>query len=148
MAEAKVAKMAYSSPDQPERRLREAFSTSAAAPETPNYAESFSDSALPTSEVEAWRIIGIGTCGTIFDIPSTGRALKKGTEGVWRDYCLTNRVHNAGREVLAALQDAFPNAVIPRTPLCHKYSSINAGTQEDWDQLLQHLPKNHRNKQA
>ena len=98
-------------------------------------------------EPENLRIIGLGSCGTVFEIPDTELACKKGTKefNMWKDFCLTNRVHNAAQEARNILQDAFPMYTIPRTPLCHEYHPVD----EDmfWSTNLQRFPASHRNKQ-
>ena len=98
-------------------------------------------------EPEDLRIIGLGSCGTVFEIPDTGLACKKGTQGfnMWKDFCLTNKVHNAAKEVREVLQEAFPESTIPCIPLCHEYYTVN--DDMFWGTNLQRFPASHRNKQ-
>ena len=93
------------------------------------------------------RVIGLGSCGTVFEIPGTGLAFKKGTWelDIWNDFCLTNKFHNAINQVRTSLQEAFPESTIPRTPLCHEYHAVNDDTF--WSANLQRFPASHRNKQ-
>ena len=93
------------------------------------------------------RIIGLGTCGTVFEIPGTELACKKGTKefNMRNDFCLTNRVHNAAQEARGILQEAFPRSAISRTPLCHEYYPVDDDTF--WLTNLQRFPSSHRNKQ-
>ena len=66
-------------------------------------------------KAECLKTIGLGSCGTVFEIPGTEMAYKKGTNeaGIWGDFCRTNRVHNAVRDVREMMNTAFPNSVIP-----------------------------------
>ncbi|KAJ4317626.1 hypothetical protein N0V94_004850 [Neodidymelliopsis sp. IMI 364377] len=63
-------------------------------------------------------VIGRGTCGTVFEIPSTEVALKKGSnkDGLWTDANLTNTAHLAVIESKARLESVFPHLSIPRVP--------------------------------
>ena len=49
-----------------------------------------------------FRTIGLGSCGSVFEIPGTELAYKKGSvaSDMWMDFCLTNRVHLATTSVL------------------------------------------------
>lgn len=93
------------------------------------------------------RTIGLGSCGTVFEIPGTYLAFKKGTSeaGIWQDLRLTNKVHNAVRRVRTNMQRAFPNSTIPKTPQCHEYHRVD--DQGFWFDELQRFPAGHRTKQ-
>ena len=96
---------------------------------------------------EELRVIGLGSCGTVFEIPGTELAFKKGTNeaSIWTDFCLTNRVHNAVKHVRTMLPEAFPDATIPRTPLCHDYHGID--DEDFWLSNLQRFPPDYRSRQ-
>ncbi len=100
-----------------------------------------------TPETECLRTIGLGSCGTVFEIPGTELAYKKGTNeaGIWGDFCLTNKVHNAVRDVRDMMHNAFPNFILPKTPMCHAYHPTS--DDEFWSANLQLFPENHRTKQ-
>ena len=72
---------------------------------------------------EEFRTIGLGSCGSVFELPGTELAYKKGSveAQIWRDFCLTNRVHIAGTTARHMLQNTFPDLTLPRTPRCHSY---------------------------
>ena len=92
------------------------------------------------------RVIGLGSCGTVFEKPGTELALKKGTmPGLWTDFCLTNKVHNAVKHVRTVMQEAFPSSTIPMTPLCHEYHPADHG--EFWSSNLRSFPAGYRSKQ-
>ncbi|MCJ1456980.1 hypothetical protein MMC28_007346 [Mycoblastus sanguinarius] len=93
------------------------------------------------------RVIGLGSCGTVFEIPGTELAFKKGTSetGIWKDFTLTNKVHNAITDVRTILQEAFPTSTIPKTPLCHNYHPVH--DEIFWSDKLQRFPAVHRTKQ-
>ncbi|KAL8841487.1 MAG: hypothetical protein Q9170_000870 [Blastenia crenularia] len=98
---------------------------------------------------EYHRIIGLGTCGTVFQIPKTDLALKKGgaESSIWTDFCLTNIVHHAIRDVHAILQKSFPYVTLPMAPLCHEFYPTD--DNEFWSpSRLQQLPSSHRTKGA
>ena len=81
------------------------------------------------------RIIGLGSCGTVFEPSQTSPsalAIKKAgpnttrpLKSLWNDFCLTNRVHNASLSLLCRLQEAFPDAEIPITPCAHCFRLDN-----------------------
>ena len=98
-------------------------------------------------EPEELNVIGLGSCGTVFELPGTEIAYKKGTKEIdlWRDFCLTNRVHNAAKEVRRILQEAFHNYTIPRIPQCHEYHPAN--DDMFWSTNLQRFPASHRSQQ-
>lgn len=137
-----------SSPEMPEKtlsqRLKRALSTSVVS----TYATRIGRAALQsTRKAECFRTIGLGSCGTVFEIPGTELAYKKGTNeaGIWGDFCRTNKVHNAVRDVREMMQVAFPNSVIPKTPMCHSYHLVS--DDEFWSANLQLFPETHRTKQ-
>ena len=96
-------------------------------------------------DAECLRTIGLGSCGTVFEIPGTELAYKKGTAGIWGDFCLTNKVHNAVRDVRDVMHKAFPNSILPKTPLCHAYHTTS--DDEFWAANLPLFPEDHRTKQ-
>ena len=126
------------------QRLKRALSTSV----VPTFAPRMGCAALQsTRKAECLRTIGLGSCGTVFEIPGTELAYKKGTNeaGIWGDFCRTNKVHNAVRNVREMMHSAFPNSVIPKTPMCHSYHLIS--DDEFWSTNLQLFPETHRTKQ-
>lgn len=91
-------------------------------------------------------VIGTGSCGTVFEIPGTALAFKKGTEenSIWTDYCYINTVHNGVQDVRATLRKVFPELKIPQTPLCWEFAQVGNG--EFLAENLQRFPKDHRTK--
>jgi hypothetical protein len=59
---------------------------------------------------EALRITGLGSCGTVFEIPGTELAFKKGPNeaSIRQNFCLKNKVHDAAESVGTMMQEAFP----------------------------------------
>lgn len=80
-------------------------------------------------------------------MPGTALAFKKGTHAseIWKDFSLTNKVHNAVQDVRTMLQEAFPCSTIPKTPLCHEYHPID--DEEFWSHHIKRFPAGHRKKQ-
>ena len=130
------------------KRLGRALSTKSVL-STPSSLASRLQRAVGQPQVEPGdvRVIGLGSCGSVFEIPGTELAFKKGTKeaDMWNDFCLTNRVHNAAREVRQALQEAFPESTIPMTPMCHEFHLVDDDTF--WATNLQRFPASHRNEQ-
>ena len=85
------------------------------------------------------REIGSGTCGTVFAIGDTDLAYKKGHDvnSMFNDFRLTNTVCKAVLDTQQILEDAFPDAAIPRTPKCHMFQLPGSG---DW---WKYLPEGH-----
>lgn len=92
------------------------------------------------------RTIGLGSCGSVFELPGTEIAFKKGSgeQAVWKDFCYTNKVFNASKKLRQSLQQTFPQATIPRTPRCYEYHPMD--DDAFWDNNLRRFPKEHRNK--
>ncbi|KAJ5888170.1 hypothetical protein N7495_008211 [Penicillium taxi] len=69
-------------------------------------------------------VIVQGTCGTIFEIPGTEPAYKKGRDraSLWNDVNFTNTACRAVMVTKSRLEKIFPNISIPRVP----YSSREA----------------------
>jgi hypothetical protein len=92
---------------------------------------------------EDLRIIGQGTCGTIFEIPGTETAYKRGTDtkALWRDFLLTNSVHRALMSCRPHLELHFNGRMVPLTPECHEFALPDAGF---WEQNGHRFPKGHQ----
>ena len=143
-------------PDEPDeddssavKRLRRALSTNSVIPTAPSFATRIQRVRRPSGvELEELRVIGLGSCGTVFELPGTEIAFKKGSKEIdmWTDFCLTNRVHNAAKETQRILREAFPKSTIPRTPVCHEFHK----TDDDafWSTNLKRFPASHRKKQS
>lgn len=97
-----------------------------------------------TDGKQEYRIIGVGSCGTVFEIPGTQLAVKKGndTKAMWNDFLLTNRMHNAITDTREVLQDAFPERTIPRCPQCVDF--LLPDSKDYWDANLEKFPRSHR----
>lgn len=134
--------------EPPIQLLKRALSTKSVISPTSSFASRMQRVASQfVSEQEELRIIGLGSCGTVFEIPGSELAYKKGTSesGIWTDFCLTNRVYNAVQNVQTKMQEAFPFSTIPKTPLCHDYHS--ADDENFWSKNLQRFPPGRRTKQ-
>lgn len=139
-------------PEEPEelakQLLKRTLSTRSVISTTSSFASRMQRAALRSGlERQDLRVIGLGSCGTVFEMAGTELAFKKGTSepSIWRDFCLTNRVHNAVKRVRRMMQEAFPNSTIPRTPLCFDYHP--ADDEKFWSANLQRFPADHRTKQ-
>lgn len=137
-----------SPPEMPEKNLSQSLKRALSTSVRSTFATRMGCAALQsTQKAEHLRTIGLGSCGTVFKIPGTELAYKKGTNeaAIWGDFCRTNKVHNAVRDVREMMHSDFPNAVIPKTPMCHSYHLIS--DDEFWSANLQLFPNIHRTKQ-
>lgn len=91
-----------------------------------------------------YKIIGLGSCGSVFEIPGTEFALKKGkdTDALWNDFLLTNTVHNAILDIQELIQDAFPENTVPQSPHCSLFRLPTS--QQYWTAHIQNFPPSHR----
>ncbi|KAJ5945299.1 hypothetical protein N7516_005467 [Penicillium verrucosum] len=117
--------------------VRSIISTSSSFAERMQRAKLLQDAALV--------VIGRGTCGTIFEIPGTESAYKKGSDKVslWNDANLTNIACRAVIETKTCLQEIFPNVSIPRVPIVTGWISEN-DLENWWRENLRRFPKNTR----
>lgn len=130
--------------------LKRQFSTKSAISTTSSFASRMKRSANRSSseQREGLRIIGLGSCGTIFQIPGTEFVFKKGTNraSLWQDFSLTNQVHHAAKNVRTILQGEFPSATIPKIPLCHEFREAN--DEQFWtENIIRRFPPNYRTQQ-
>ena len=91
-----------------------------------------------------YKTIGLGSCGSVFEISGTEVALKKGkdTNSLWNDFLLTNTVHNAILDTQEMMQDAFPENTIPQAPHCNFFRLPTS--QQYWATHLLKFPPSHR----
>ena len=96
------------------------------------------------NETPDYKTIGLGSCGSVFEISGTEVALKKGkdTDSLWNDFVLTNTVHNAILDTQDLMQDAFPENTIPQAPHCSLFRLPTS--QQYWATHLQKFPPTHR----
>lgn len=94
------------------------------------------------------RIIGLGSCGTVFEISGTKFAVKKGDDikAMWTDFLLTNRVYSSLLDTRDILQDAFPERTIPRSVQCSEFWLPESEVY--WDTNLEYFPRSHRARSA
>lgn len=87
-------------------------------------------------------VIGRGTCGTIFEIPGTESAYKKGSDkdGLRNDANLTNIACRAVVETKTRLQEIFPHVSIPRVPVVTGWISRNE-LENWWRENLSRFPE-------
>ncbi|KAJ5455296.1 Protein of unknown function DUF3669zinc finger protein [Penicillium sp. IBT 31633x] len=87
-------------------------------------------------------VIGRGTCGTVFEVPGTESAYKKGSDkdALWNDANLTNIACRAVTETKTCLQEIFPHVSIPRVPVVTGWISGNE-LEDWWRQNLSRFPE-------
>ncbi|KAI4096483.1 MAG: hypothetical protein LQ344_000991 [Seirophora lacunosa] len=90
-----------------------------------------SNSLSPPHHLQPFKIIGLGTCGTVFSIPSSPLlALQKGGQdlsAVRADFVLTNRTHSTIALVLPSLLAAFPDGAVMARSLPHRQAAASTG---------------------
>ena len=129
--------------------LRRALSMRSVVSTSSNFAERVNKAGAPIiEEIVGYNIIGVGSCGTVFEIPGRELAYKKGpnVEAIWKDFLNTCRVYNAILDTREVLQITYPDISIPQTPYCSKF--ILPSNKEYWDTHLQRYPVSHRNPGA
>ena len=96
------------------------------------------------NETPDYKTIGLGSCGSVFEIPRTEVALKKGkdTDSLWNDFLLTNSVHNAISDTQEMMQDAFLENTLPQAPHCSFFRLPTS--QQYWATHIQKFPPSHR----
>lgn len=92
----------------------------------------------------AYKTIGLGSCGSVFEIPGTELVVKKSsnTEALWNDFTLTDTVYNAFQDSRDLLQDAFPDNTIPRASRCNSFYPPNQKLY--WKKNINKFPASHR----
>ena len=111
---------------------------------TSNSSNSTPQTTPSTDSEPPYKIIGLGTCGTVFSTPGTSTALKKGkdTAALWNDFRLTNTVHAAIFDTRALIRAAFPTNTIPNTPHCTLFRPPSSTSY--WASTLHRFPPSHR----
>ena len=130
--------------------LKRRFSTTSAVSTSSSFANRMQKVATEAhlEAIDDFRIIGLGSCGTIFEIPGTELVLKKGANSasLIQDFRLTNRVHQAIEEMRLLLQEEFPEATIPRSPSCPEFHAADDKTF--WsDSVKKRFPTNRRSQE-
>ncbi|KIW14921.1 hypothetical protein PV08_07706 [Exophiala spinifera] len=110
----------------PEEILRRTLSTGTAVATASSSAQRMDLCRPPSPETQlAFRDIGRGSCGSIFEVPGAPYAIKKGSNvaAIWNDFNLTNLAYNSHIKCLFLFRDDFPNHQVPRSPLARFFNS-------------------------
>lgn len=94
------------------------------------------------------RDIGRGSCGSVFEVPGTAYAIKKGSNiaAIWNDFNLTNHAYNSCVSSTNLMKYAFPGRRIPRVPMAQFYNSPTA--KGWWDLNITRFPVGDRKQSA
>ncbi|KIX97021.1 uncharacterized protein Z520_07135 [Fonsecaea multimorphosa CBS 102226] len=86
------------------------------------------------------RDIGRGTCGSVFEIPGTAQAIKKGAnaDALWNDFLLTNRAYDSYLTWKRLLAAYFPQRRLPRVPSAQRFNGPEA--RDFWAANLSRFP--------
>lgn len=131
--------------ESPSELLRRTLSVKSVISTTSSFAERLNRAqGKAAHERRDYRIIGVGTCGTIFEIPGTELAIKKGQDkhAMWNDFRLTNIVHYSIQDTREVVQAAFPETTIPRSPHCSDFWLPESN--DYWQANLPRFPRSHR----
>lgn len=92
--------------------------------------------------------IGRGSCGSVFEMPGTPYAIKKGsnTKAIWNDYNLTNHAYNSHLNTIGLFKHVFPDSLIPRIPKARFFNGPDG--QEWWKENMTRFPEDDRTKAA
>ncbi|MCJ1384042.1 hypothetical protein MMC17_007158 [Xylographa soralifera] len=132
-----------------EEALRRAFSVQPHVLSSSSFIEDLGNvKSGAADEQSEYRIIGLGSCGSVFGILRTDFAVKKGRDinAMWNDFNLTNTVHNAMADTRELLQDVFPKVTLPRIPQCIEF--LLPESKDYWKEALPRFPTSHREKGA
>ena len=107
--------------DHPREVLKRTLSTQFTASTASTLVEQMSSVTVKDGR-SSLQVIGLGTCGSVFEEPGTELAYKKGPDirSIWGDFGLTNTVYNAVLETKEMLQGEFRESIVPRTPKCYE----------------------------
>ncbi|MCJ1403054.1 hypothetical protein MMC11_006277 [Xylographa trunciseda] len=96
------------------------------------------------NEGSEYLTIGLGSCGTVFQILGTDFAVKKGKDvkAMCNDFLLTNRVYNAMADTRELLQGEFSNRTLPKIPQCVEF--LLPDSKDYWEDALYKFPRSHR----
>lgn len=132
-------------PESPSEVIKRALSVRSFVSTSSSFAERMERArGRAAEEKQEYRIIGVGTCGTVFEMPGTPLAVKKGpdTKAMWNDFLLTSRIHNAIADTREVLQDAFPERTLPKSPQCTEF--MLSDSKDYWEANLDKYPRSHR----
>lgn len=135
-------------PDNPDEILKKTLSIHSVVSTSSSFAERMNRNKSKGEDKLDLRTIGLGSCGTVFEIGGTELAYKKGSKinEIRQDFDLTNRVHDAITATRLMLQKTFGTYTVPQIPRCHGF--VNPDDEDWWAENLQRFPQTHRTKGA
>lgn len=127
--------------------LKRTLSIGAVHPTLSAFSERRSTS-IPTAPIVELRDIGRGSCGSVFEVPGTVYAIKKGSKvhSIWNDFNLTNLAYNSCVASTNLFKYSFPGNQIPRVPKAKVFHSPES--EEWWKINLSSFPEADRTKAA
>jgi len=130
--------------ESPQETLMRLLSVDSVVSTAPSFENTIQIAASHSDPNAPLRVIGLGSCGSVFEIPGTERAFKKGAsqDSIRQDYRLTNRVHDAVLATRELLEVKFDKESLPRTPKA--YRLIKASQESWWNDWRHRLPEEHQ----
>ncbi|KIW72964.1 hypothetical protein PV04_01120 [Phialophora macrospora] len=134
--------------EQAKEILKRTLSVGTVNSTTSSFAERTSKARFLPDDKHQVRDIGRGSCGSVFEIPGTTLAIKKGanTKAIWNDFNLTNHAYNSYLTWAGLLSDSFPGRRVPRVPGAQFFNGPDS--TEFWQAVLKRFPKGDRNRAA
>ncbi|MCJ1485638.1 hypothetical protein MMC06_005813, partial [Schaereria dolodes] len=129
-------------PETPDDVLRRTLSARSVVSTTSSFTQRMNRTRSQGHGQEEYSVIGMGSCGTVFELPGTELAIKKGGDvgAIYTDFQLTNDVHYAIRDTREILQNGFPTYTIPKAPKCKEFWMPES---PNWA-ALERFPSSHR----
>lgn len=115
---------------------------------TSSFAERMDALRYEDADSEALRDIGRGSCGSVFEVPGTAFAVKKGSNAnaIFNDFNLTALAYNSYLASLGLFEGPFKGRRVPRVPKVHYFSGPKA--REFWNTNLTRFPKEDQTRAA
>ncbi|OCT54056.1 hypothetical protein CLCR_10236 [Cladophialophora carrionii] len=134
--------------DRAKEILKQTLSVGTVNSETSSSVEPMNEARFLPCDEHQLRDIGRGSCGSVFEVPGTTFAIKKGanTKAIWNDFNLTNHAYNSYFIWAGILSMNFPGRRVPRVPGGQVFNSPDSA--EYWDVVLKRFPQGDRSRAA
>ncbi|EXJ93167.1 hypothetical protein A1O3_01724 [Capronia epimyces CBS 606.96] len=128
--------------------LRQTLSVGTLLSTTSSFAERMNAARVEDTDPYHLRDIGRGSCGSVFEIPGTAYAIKKGanTRAIWNDFNLTNLAHNSYLTSLGLFEYTFRGRLVPRVSMTRYFNGPDS--DEFWAANMKRFPEEDRTRAA
>lgn len=134
--------------DSAQSILKRTLSVGTANSTTSSFAERMNACRFTNFDQFHLRDIGRGSCGSVFEVPGTPHAIKKGanTAAIWNDFNLTNHAYNSYLTSLGLFEYAFHDHRVPRVPMARYFNGPNS--DDFWTANMTRFPEADRTRAA